>query len=252
MHVETKRQYQVKVPAQTSIGAVTAFEGRLEQAINRKPDEIQLDCADLVQVTSAHINALWQAHQICATKGVELRLVSASPGLIRILKALDLYEFFPDSGKTQKIVIERARTERPVDVARYLDEFQSDGVHVREAVERFARYLSRIGVPDLTVFELKTVFYEVAMNIGVNAELDAREEIGVTAESSTDRLRLTFRDGGKAFDPTEHMTKMDFRVAAQRRQRRGFGIAMVARLTDKVTYVREDGRCNVLTLEKQW
>lgn len=250
MQIEAHKRREVRIPTVLTDDSSVAFESRLRQALDGGTTLLYLDCSRLEQVTSRHINALWSAYQKCKSAGIVPRLWSASPGLLRILDKLDLSEFFVDLDKTQPFASVDVAGRQEVNRGEYRDVFLSESDEINSAIHRFMTFLNGIHVPDLTAFELQTVFYEVAMNIGYHSEGPGRPSIAVTAESSDKTLQLTFMDDGKAFDPTQYMQGLDFAEAARRHQRRGFGIAMVAKLADRVTYRRQDNRMNVLIVEK--
>ena len=101
-------------------------------------------------------------------------------------------------------------------------------------------------------FELKTIFYEVTTNIRNYSGLKEDELIVFTARPRRDGITLTFADRGLPFNPTTQIDDFNARKAARKKQSRGFGIVMVRRMADRITYVRQAGSTNMLTLEKKW
>ena len=70
----------------------------------------------------------------------------------------------------------------------------------------------------------------------------------ISVERAPDRLRVTFRDGGAAYNPLTHVDP-DTHAAIEDRPVGGLGLVMVKRLVDRVSYLRT-ARENVLTLIK--
>ena len=74
-------------------------------------------------------------------------------------------------------------------------------------------------------------------------------EFRIAVERAPDRLRITFRDDGAAYNPLTHVDP-DTHAAIEDRPVGGLGLVMVKRLVDRVSYARQ-GNENVLTLIKR-
>jgi len=217
------------------------------------PRSLQLDCSSLTQVSSRHVNLLWQAHLACTEAGVEMMLHEPSDGLIRVLRVLDLFHFFRlDDTCMVRHLREAAKPALTSGNRAYSDEFTAQPDKIDRAMGGFVEYLQQLRLPDMEAFELRTVFYEVAMNISGHGGIDSQERIVFSAVTDDEKMVMTFADSGVAFDPTVTRPAVDLRAAARGRQRRGFGLAMVSKLTDRMDYVRVHDAINLLTLEKRW
>ncbi len=253
MQVKAKEARRLKVPADLSPKEVEAFDASVARVIEKGPHTLMLDCTALSQVTSSHVNMLWRTHLVGSDAGVSVRLASAPDGLIRVLKALDLYDLFSETGETQKISIPLllpSAPARPTEV--YNDSFCCSVESMNTAQAKFLDFLDRIQAPDMIGFELRTIFHEVTSNIHTYADLTAESVIELQAHSGPEKITLTFADSGTPFDPTSKPAEIDFARAARTGQKRGFGIVMLHKLTDHMTYCRKDGRVNELTVEKNW
>jgi anti-anti-sigma factor len=251
--LKTQVDNVVVFPGDLSDHSVASFRQRVSAVLQNRSSDLIIDCSRLEHVISSQVNLLWQAYQMCLDAGVELRLAKASPGLVRVLKALDLYDLFQDQEKTQRIercqVIDTAGMAGPKE---YLDVFRASASGVEEAMERYLRFLDSIGIPGMLKFELRTVFYEIATNIRTHSGLHETDNIRVSANSNRSRIVLTFEDNGMPFDLTAQPAGLDIKSAANHGRKRGFGITMINRLTDHLSYTRKNGSTNVLTIEKLW
>lgn len=229
------------------------FQSRLDMALRDAPSELIVDCAPLVHVTSKDIALLWQAHEQCAASGVTIRLVSLSQYLIRVLKTLDLYEYFKrDEDQVRIRLTEIVQPPVAAGSETYVSVFVASDEAIETALAAFLGFVVRVGPPELIELELRTIFYEVATNIRTHSGLDEDGPIAFSAAARGRSVSLTFADPGLAFDPTSSKEAVNLRDAAHARRTRGFGITMFHRLADSLRYERRDGLFNVLTIEKKW
>jgi len=241
------------VPADLSDNAVTRFDGRLKELLAKSPMSIAFDVSQLENVTSSHIKLLWQAYHVCLDAGVTMKLKSLSPGLVRVLKVLDLYELLAEDHESMRPQLRKAVRIKPRGVPPpYADEFPTDSRSIDEALEGFLKYLRRFTLPEVVIFELRTVFYEVAANIRSYARMGDDDIVVFSARVEGSKLIMVFADSGVPFDPKSTTVDFDPRTASKNGQTRGFGLTLVRRLTDKMSYVRMNDVINVLTLEKKW
>ena len=71
----------------------------------------------------------------------------------------------------------------------------------------------------------------------------------IEVERTADRLQVRFSDDGAPYNPLNHVDP-DTHAAIEDRPIGGLGLVVVKRLSDRVTYMREDGR-NILTVLKK-
>ena len=226
------------------------FLGEVERAIGEGPREIWLNCSAIERITSHGVGVLWKAYQSCADSGVALRLASPSRGLIQALCALDLNDFFeipatPEKGRHRSGDL----TEPSTGV--YSASFEATEAGINQALGHFGDHVRTLQLDSDTEFELQTLFYEVATNIRQHGDVPAGDLVQVAFVAQQDLLSLSFTDTGIPFDPTQHSAHYDFVEAAKSGQTRGFGIALIERMTDSMTYARPRDAHNMLTLAKR-
>jgi anti-sigma regulatory factor (Ser/Thr protein kinase)/anti-anti-sigma regulatory factor len=252
MQVRTDPQNTLPLPSDLSAESLAVFDAQLDALIAGQSAVVHLDCTGLTKVVSRLVGVLWQAYRRCADAGSELRLESPPTGLVRTLNALDLAEVFgvgAVSGDTDSECRAAAEFEHTSGV--YTDRFGATEGEIDAALDRFMQFLPRMRISATTEFELKTLFYEVTTNIRTHGQSPVDEPIQFQASASHDLITLTFWDRGVPFDPCARPADVDFIAAARSGQRCGFGIAMMRRLADNMSYARERGRTNVLTIEKK-
>ena len=110
-------------------------------------------------------------------------------------------------------------------------------------------YLDKLELDRKTAGGLRLALEETVVNV-MNYAYPAGEggSVDVYADSDHRELRFTIVDAGVPFDPTA-VVPSDTRLGAQDRPIGGLGILLTRKLTDAVSYAREQGR-NVLTLTK--
>jgi anti-sigma regulatory factor (Ser/Thr protein kinase) len=120
---------------------------------------------------------------------------------------------------------------------------------IEQALDRFHGFLKQLDLEEICAFDLEIAFYEVTVNIILHGGLSRSDFIEFTAVPGSDQISLRFIDPGSPFDPTNHDSSFDPQVAIRTRQKHGFGLVMIKRLVDKLSYERVDNRLNVVTLE---
>jgi len=250
VEVDAKKRLRVKVPRDASPVMLDRFAEELRTCVTAEGLPVALDCGELEQVSSCHINILWLAHQICQDTGAELWLSRVSPGMRRVLSVLDLAGLFRYE---EAAVSTEIPADLPADTANvFTDRFPSDREGVNRALDRFLDFLSRISAPQVDAYELRIVFYEVVTNIQNHAHVEKTELITFTATTTPKQVVMNFTDCGVEFDVTTFSYDLDFVGAAKERRKRGLGIAMINRLSDCISYTRTEDGVNVLTIEKNW
>jgi anti-sigma regulatory factor (Ser/Thr protein kinase)/anti-anti-sigma regulatory factor len=241
------------VPADFSGNAVARFDEKLKELLMEHPVSVALDVSQMEHITSSHIRVLWRAYLTCSDAGVTMKLKSPSPGLICVLKVLDLHELFTDDQDSIQPQLRRAvKIESWKTSGIYADEFTADSRSVNRALKGFLKFLERLPVPDEVMFELRILFYEVATNISLHARTKDNDLIVFSCRVEGSKVIMVFADSGVTFDPTSSTADIDPQTASKNGQTRGFGLTLVRRLTDKMSYVRINDVMNVLTMEKKW
>lgn len=253
MTSKLEARVEISVPAIASRAAMDSFQKDLEQRLTGQPDVLALDCSQLKRVSADHISSLCGAYQSCERAGVSLRLTATSPGLARVLEVLDLDGLLLDRETTVKASRRTVCRWAAEGFRRmYVDQFRVDADDITRSSETFLCYLNSLRVPEITAFELQTVFYEIAMNIAAHSKTLEDERVVFTAEADDRGIVMAFTDSGEPFDPTTHEAVFEPKAAGKERKKRGLGITMIRRLTDKISYCRKHDSLNILKVEKHW
>ncbi len=243
------------LPEQLSSDTEHRFDDQLEACLQQRPQAVEIDSSQLGVVTSAHVALLVHIFKTCRQAGIVVRLVSPALDLARVLQVLDLYELFVDGNAPDAMLLMSNSTCPNIAAGTeevYSDEFSADAEGINRATEDFRQALKRLHISPLVASELRTVFYEVATNIRNHACLNCRERVKFESWTTKSRIMMVFTDSGQPFDPTMIPVEMDLTRAATDRQKDGLGIAIIRKLTDRMSYERRDNTTNVLKLEKRW
>jgi anti-sigma regulatory factor (Ser/Thr protein kinase) len=166
---------------------------------------------------------------------------------------LDLAELFKSARNAADY--KDLQDSRPItiDTPKEFEDVISLGVQgTQMSLEKFIVYLHSLDLPGKTEFELRTVFYEVLINIRDHSGLGESAHVQFSAKADKFGLRMVFQDEGRPFDPTKFVGTNDFIEAAQKRQFRGFGLMMISKMINEVQYSRTNDGYNQLTLLKRW
>jgi len=252
MKANTLNTPQIALPADITGPAIDDLRLQLRKILALCPTTVGIACEGLDRVISAHISLLWESYQVCAEADVAIRLLSPGPGLIRILEALDLREFFGVDDDDVTLVTSGSSRVSRVQPHRYSDRFTASRTDIDEAIARFLQFLDSVNLPELVRFEIRTVFYEVATNIRMHGGKASTTTIAFRVNLDSTQISLTFVDTGVPFNPVAGEMEFDGAHAVRAGQKHGFGLAMIHKLMNKVSYKRRYNSVNILTLEKQW
>lgn len=251
MNIKASTSYTIELPSDITVNVLGAFENKVLDLVAIKPHLICIDCSNLKQATSSHVNALWLAYLYCKDADVEICIASPTEQLLRVLKILDLHDLFIFDDDTIRTRMRKAvRSISSEILSAYADEFLAEVGSINEAMGRFKNYLKTLQMDKAVLIELGTVFYEVATNIRQHSGIGEGELIVFTARLHNERLTLVFADSGMPFDLSKRVAAYIPDDAAKSRQSRGFGLEMIRRMTDTISYRRLHDSINVLTLEK--
>jgi len=232
---------------------IKVFYQELSDLLKTDLDEVAVDTSAWKNITSSHIHVLWHAYQRCTESGVRMKLASPSVGLIRVLRVLDLYDLL--AGEERQSLPELREAVHIGDgtgARRYVDDFGADPESIDQALNQFMQYLKGFGVHEVIESELQLLFYEVATNIRNHSHMSSGARIVFSSIADEKGIVLTFADSGRPYNPIASTADIDVRVAGKNHETRGFGIMMIRKLADKISYVRKFDNMNILILEKQW
>jgi anti-sigma regulatory factor (Ser/Thr protein kinase)/anti-anti-sigma regulatory factor len=252
MLTQTEEKYVLTIPADVDKRVLDEFYDDLARLERDGLKEAVIDCSSLEHVASRHIMLLWQAFNTCQELGINVRLTSVTYALTQALKLLDIYNLFlDDSGqlaRKKKIVKSVDADLQSLDLAL---RFEASTKGVADALMDFQRYLDGLGLSELSAFEMATVFYEIATNIRLHANLKTDDRVEFSALLKEDRVYIKFTDPGAAFDPTSVRDDYNPGTALKNHKKSGLGLTLVKRIVDSLTYARNDNRINELKLEKR-
>lgn len=253
MPTQAKSGHTITIPEDLSQKSTKGFSENLEQLLNERPARIDFDCSELHLATSSHVNVLWKARERCSEAGISVRLCALSPGLIRILKVLDIYGLFETDRLDQQSQSALCRAQLPVDgESRLKTSIQPTAEAIYDLLGEFREFLGSLQIDDVCRLELETVAYETLTNIRLHGHLGQTDTVTFEAAAFEDRIELIFTDAGKPFNPSGQAPSFDPGEAISNRQSGGIGLVMIARMTDAMEYDRKDDCQNVLTLKKYW
>lgn len=135
-------------------------------------------------------------------------------------------------------------------IKKFTDTYKNDENAIVDAINTTKKYFDEIKLPSKKIYKYLTVcFEEIFLNIAYYA-FENDGEITITYEFYNDHCRIVFCDAGKRFNP---LLKKAAKIAASEREKKvgGFGIMMVKKLMDSVSYAYSDNR-NFLTIKKYY
>lgn len=253
MQLVVNKKYTVAIPDDLSNDNLERFYGHLNALLDKKPNEIFLDCSQLLRPTSTHINILWDARYSCNDAGVQMRLISISESMLRVLKVLDLYDLLVEDEDQQaersgRIIIPEIDPDNNVIEI----EFKPTDKGIGSGIFKLKGFLGNLNLQEISILEIETIFYEVATNIRLHAQINDNNSVHLTTTLSSDKIVLKFIYPGVSFDPTIRVKDYDPGAAIKQRQKRGYGLVMINRMADKISYNRTDDDLNELKIEKYW
>ncbi len=213
---------------------------------------LYLDCAEILQVSSVHVNLLWEAISRGNDFQVKVKLVNANDSLKKVLKVLDLYEYFLGHDEDKKASDNLSGTVKTEVSSKSLKlEFTTESISVAQALAQLKQFLKSLNLSREHIIEIETLFYEVSTNIRMHSGMDKKEKMKFEAVTSSKGTIMTFIDSGIEFD----LNKVDISYNPIRymsnKSISGLGLVMIRRMSDNLSYKRENNK-NILTLEKYW
>jgi anti-sigma regulatory factor (Ser/Thr protein kinase)/anti-anti-sigma regulatory factor len=253
MQIVRDTEAEIRLPADSSPGSLTKFQSEIDKRLSNGTTAISINCSDLIRVTSSHIGALWFAYTKCKDAGVNLNILSATSNLEESLKTADLHDLIiPAKTSAAKIPVIRIQGTNSDDLRLLAFEFHPTIEDINRALNEFRDFMLALGIDPETTGALETMFYETATNIREHSSLSASDWINVTSEVDSFGVTVQFTDPGERFDLTERDSSFDPGKAIKEGQTRGFGIELVKKLADSISYMRQDGHSNVLTMTRYW
>lgn len=254
MQISPAKVKSIAIPGELSEDSVKDFYAEIEGLCRDYKGRLGLDCSDLRNATSSHVGILWQVRDLCERAGLEVYLNNVSRNLVRILEVLDIADLFElDILEEDEVTGEFTRTFQMSPSKNFELTFKATDRDIEDALNRFLDYMRNFCDCDKCLFEVRTIFYEIATNIRLHAGEDGLNEVKFMAvPHPNDKFIMRFIDSGPPFNPSAQTKLFNPGNAIKNKQKRGFGLIMISRMTDAITYERRNGKLNVLTLEKKW
>lgn len=229
------------------------LENKLTCFESSEPVNIEVDCSQMKSVSSLDIRSLWQAQLCCDDRQLPMTLVSVSEKLQRVIENLDLNELFMIAYTSSPLGAKKD-FETTVDDNLAALEFgvflTQEAIH--NAISTVRSFLRSNGAQSFAGFEIATILYEVITNIRLHSTLDHAETISISVHCDETRITISVRDSGVAFDPSQGGLPLDIAEAITLKKTRGFGLYMINKLSDKITYSRLENKFNLLSFIKEW
>ncbi|KAA3636412.1 MAG: STAS domain-containing protein [Calditrichaeota bacterium] len=252
MSVDIANTEIVSIPLETYTGDQDLFLESIQEGLSNNKMAIYVDCQQLQSISSSHVSLLWKAMQLCKENDTEFILKNVRDLVLDVLVTLDLQDIFvveqQDKGKdefleTDKfsyIAIEPLELKFSLTVENIVRQKYAVGSHLDQAL-----------ISKQIIFEIQTIFYEAVTNIRLHSDMNSQTPIEFYLSQMNDNIIMQFTDTGKEFDPTQHEQVYSSKKAIKERMKNGFGIMMMKKMSDKVSYKRVNNK-NVLTITKSW
>jgi anti-sigma regulatory factor (Ser/Thr protein kinase)/anti-anti-sigma regulatory factor len=255
MQTDVKKSITLAVPAEIDNGHSGGFWRELEAVMEKTPGAIILDCAEVTRPSSRHIYLLWRVFQECEENNTKIRLSNVNLQLIRVLVILDLYDLFMAHEATGISV--KAFEDGTDFILKSIPEKWVTGImpnnkDINRAMDQFKTYLASFAVPEILCYDLMTIFYEIATNIKQHSGIEESNEFDFMAIPYHNTIHLKFEYHGDEFDPTSAMTDIEINESGRNRRIRGYGLALVSKLADEISYQRLDNNLNRLLIKRGW
>ena len=244
------------LPADLTRSTTSQFLELVQSILDSRVTELKIDCSRINNASSSHISILWEAYDLCKSNKVKIILEEATTSLVRVLFILDLGELFGlGSHESGFKSADKRETVSDQDSHIHTEQICVSREKLSQSVEAFLKFSSTHGVPEITDFEMRTVFCEVMTNVIDHSGLTESDNVKFTAKIKGNHMNMVFEDLGVAFDPTIYHGSADLDdliTAAKERRFRGFGLLMIRKLVDKIKYSRKEDTVNHLEIEKYW
>ncbi len=126
-------------------------------------------------------------------------------------------------------------------------------INTREGIEFLRLSLEEIALswdlPNKQLLELNLILEELCTNYMKYAGEDPKSFLEIQLALNGELLRITVKDKGKQFNPTE-ISDPDIDLSIDERKPGGLGLYFVKHYSDSIMYSREDG-INVVTITKR-
>lgn len=226
---------------------------RMEALTASGATQVVIDCTDIPLLTREHIWLLLQIQSVCQMHNVTVIITAPTSTLFNIETLGSLIE--ASSSLTKRVAptttVKPAPTAPAASPNRLEQRFRARASELAGSTKEFETFMSSLKIDKVDRYVLRTIYTEALQNIYRHAGLKDSQEIQIQAELTGKCLGLTFIDEGPEFDPTADYA-VDERVSDPTAvEFPHFGIKMLRRLADDMSYQRSRSGKNVLRIIKE-
>ena len=247
-HPTTGCGASIGLPFELTPQALDEFDGTVMQHILSDTAAIAIDCSGLNHISAAQIALLLRACHMAKHGGAAVALPGASVGLIRVLRAVEVHDYFDAevSGWPQDHL-----TTEPCELRGQVltHDFTLASEPIDCAASKLSSFLCRAGGDEAHTFEWNTIFHEWIALLQAISELDSSKQVNLIASTSSECMSVSIMDPGEPLNLCDRITNVEFREAIEAQNRPAMCMALVQRLVDSITYERSN-ETNAHTLEK--
>ena len=213
---------------------------------------VNIDCTDIPLLTREHIWLLLQVQSVCQMQGIEAIITAPTSTLFNIETLGSLIE--ASSSLTKRVTprqIHEPSIPSVSDPNRLEQRIRARASELAKSTQEFESFLARLKLEKVDRYVIRTLYTEAVQNIYRHAGLKDSQEIQIQAELTGRCIGLTFIDEGPEFDPTAESALDEQLSDPSAVEFPHFGIKMLKRLADDMTYQRSQSGKNVLRIIKE-
>jgi anti-sigma regulatory factor (Ser/Thr protein kinase)/ABC-type transporter Mla MlaB component len=225
---------------------------RINDLTDRGAQRVHVDCSDLYRLTREHIWLLLQVQTQCQMHGITVILSAPTSTLFNIDTLGSLIE--ASSSLTKRIAPERTHipsAPSAKDPQRLNQRFKARAADIAKSTREFESYISSLSLEKVDRYVLRTIYTEAVQNIYRHAGLKDTQEIQIQVDLIGKCLTIILIDEGLEFDPTAESAFNEQLSDPTAVEFPHFGIKMLKRLADDMTYQRNQSGKNVLRITKE-
>lgn len=242
----------VRMPESVSDETHSQLTTLFNELMAQGATQIHVDCSELSVLTHEHIWLLMHVQTQCQMQGINVVLSLPTATLFNIET---LGSFIEASSSLAR----RSAPKQPVkpavfsapDMHRLEQSFRARPSELAKSTREFDDFLASLKINKVDRYVLRTLYTEAVQNIYRHAGLKDNQEIQVKVEHTSKCLSLTLVDEGPEFDPTSDSSVNEQISDPTAVEFPHFGIKMLKRLADDITYNRSQSGKNVLRIIKE-
>lgn len=243
----------VKLPEAISRDTQSRLTTLVNNLTERGATRVHIDCGDLSVLTREHIWLLLQVQSHCQMQNITVTLSVPTLTLFNIETLGGLIE--ASSSLSKRVMPTQPPVKPSMPAAnnphRLEQILRASASELAKSTREFESFLTKLKVEKVDRYVLRTLYTEALQNIYRHAGLKDNQEIQVQVERTGKCISLTLVDEGPEFDPTAESAINDEISDPTAVEFPHFGIKMLKRLADDITYHRSQSGRNVLRIIKE-